>query len=111
MAWPGGKQSLKAKRVNPKRKINWEQLGLAAPTKDPSTVPIEEIRRQVTMLAGRVEGGKGGIPPAHGTFVGWRSSGRCTTGCGSMIRPLEVLHASTCDFRNRLPPPFRAPAG
>lgn len=56
MAWPGGKQSLKAKRVNPKRKINWEQLGLAAPTKDPSTVPIEEIRRQVTMLAGRALG-------------------------------------------------------
>mgnify|MGYP001618525887 CR=1 FL=1 len=53
MAWPGSKQVLKAKRGNPKQKINWEQLGLETPVKGQSTVPIDEIRRQVTLLAGR----------------------------------------------------------
>ncbi|MBM4124850.1 MAG: hypothetical protein FJ246_07865 [Nitrospira sp.] len=53
MAWPGSKQALKAKRGNPKQKINWEQLGLETPAKGQSIVPIDEIRRQVTLLAGR----------------------------------------------------------
>lgn len=50
MAW---KRLRQEKRVKPSRKIKWEQLGLGSLAKDMPTVPMEEIRRQGMMLAGR----------------------------------------------------------
>ncbi|WP_447978326.1 hypothetical protein [Candidatus Nitrospira bockiana] len=34
-------------------KINWHQLGLTDPSDDKESVPIEEIRRQVTVVASK----------------------------------------------------------
>lgn len=50
MAW---KRLRQQKHVKPRLKIRWEQLGLATPAKERPTIPMEEIRRQVMMLAGR----------------------------------------------------------
>lgn len=53
MAWPGSKHLLKAKRNTSKRKIKMESWGLGISLKDRPIVPIEEIRRQGLVLAGR----------------------------------------------------------
>jgi len=69
MAWSSNKRSLKAKRVAPKRTINWERWGLGASPKDRPTAPIEEIRRQGLALAGRVmgQGARARRSPQDGT--------------------------------------------
>jgi hypothetical protein len=51
-----------ARRIKPKRKIKWEQWGLGPPPKDQPATPIEEIRQQGMILAGRLLG-KGALKP------------------------------------------------
>ncbi|MBM4122207.1 MAG: hypothetical protein FJ249_06410 [Nitrospira sp.] len=56
MAW---KRLHQEQRIKPRRKatkINWEHLGLDTPAKERQPVPMDEIRRQVLMLAGRALG-------------------------------------------------------
>ncbi len=53
MAW---KRLRQHKRAKPKQKIKWEQWGLGLSAKEQPTIPMEEIRRQGMMLAGRALG-------------------------------------------------------
>lgn len=71
MAWASRKQSLKTRRVIPKGRIKFAELGLGLSEKDRPPVPIEEIRKQGQgmVLTGRVLGqgarsgaGAGGTP-------------------------------------------------
>lgn len=53
MAW---KRLRQHKRTKPKQKIKWEQWGLGMSAKERPTTPMEEIRRQGLLLAGRALG-------------------------------------------------------
>lgn len=48
----GGK-SLRPKTSKPIQKIRWDVLGLPDPKKVPSSIPIEEIRRQVQDISSK----------------------------------------------------------
>jgi hypothetical protein len=55
------------RRMKPMRKIKQERWGLGTPGKGRPPVPIEEIRRQGMMLAGRaLRQGVRSRPPAQG---------------------------------------------
>ncbi len=47
------KKSLQPKTSKPIQKVRWDILGLPDPRKVPSSVPIEEIRRQVQDISSK----------------------------------------------------------
>jgi hypothetical protein len=58
MAWASRKQGLKTRRVIPKGRIKFAELGLGLSEKERAPVPIEEIRKQGQgmVLTGRTFG-------------------------------------------------------
>ncbi len=47
------KNSLAPKTSKPMQKVRWDVLGLPDPRKVPSSIPIEEIRRQVQDISSK----------------------------------------------------------
>jgi len=52
-SWGSNRTSRKGKRTVLKTKIRWERLGLQDPNLDGPSLSIEDIRRQVTLMASR----------------------------------------------------------
>lgn len=52
-SWPGNRKPPKEKRVIIKPKIRWQQLGFKDMADEPTSISMDEIRRQVVVLSGR----------------------------------------------------------